>query len=141
MLKSKVGRSKGGNVSSKYRQGDTLPPPGTLLRYFPVGCCVKFQAGPGVSSPTWFMVVYRIGGGVGNPHCRTMSNPPTDLGWQVGMSEESCADGDAVVAESCWPKRASDSSRDVTEQDPLVLGLRESRHTAEDVQQTEIASE
>jgi hypothetical protein len=108
------GRSHG--KSARSAQGAPLPPDGSDLVSYPLGCCVMIEVGGSVG---WHMVLFRIGGH-GAPHCSEMRVDPASPEWNSGLgpAREIRA---VTVLRSCWPNRPRSSSDAGAEADPLSV--------------------
>lgn len=125
---SASGESRRSKASWRSGQGSPLPPDESLLGGYPTGCCVLIHdhGGDGDGDGDgergqWYMVVYRIGGGSGSPHCARMTIAPSDQRWNAGLQREREIPARTVVRASCWPNRPG-SSEDHRggERDPLA---------------------
>jgi hypothetical protein len=108
------GRSHG--RSARSAQGAPLPPDGTGIADYPVGCCVLVEVGGRVG---WHMIVFRIGG-EGAPHCAEMRVDPRSAAWNSGLGGAREIRASTRVAGSCWPLRSGSEVERGSEEDPLA---------------------
>lgn len=105
--------------SLKSLQGIPLPPDGSGLESYPVGCAVLVEVS---GEPAWYLVRFQIGGR-GAPHVGRLSSPPDRPGWNARMGPAIILPGNPAVLSSRWPYRegVSDTGGEGGDDDPLAL--------------------
>lgn len=108
-------------------QGSELPPDGSPISAFSVGCCVQI-APDAPDAPdarageaTWYMILFRIGKD-GPSFCGRMTHPPSSPAWNSRLGDARSILESTPVARSAWPNRARSTDAaggDGDEHDPL----------------------
>ncbi len=103
-------------TSIRAAQGSELPPNGSPISRYPIGCCVRVDYRGEVA---WHMMMFFIGKD-GPPFCGRMTHPPSSPRWNSKISDSRSIPDSTIVLESAWPLRGRTTEESSgAERDPL----------------------